>query len=175
MSAREAAWEYFQYLGVRRSWAAVFAGLNVGALVAVAYGQEELAPWLLCVAVLMLPALQFLAWRDVSAVVDDREDRREAQQALAEQVLIAKGLRRSLLEGPQPFDFKVTEAVEGWVRSVRDVMAEVAPEYVAVFLDDPGGLAVDFEGRTGEVFAPAVSWLDRHVERLRVIVGQLAR
>ena len=175
MRSREAAWEYFQYLGRRRSLAVVFAGLNTGALVALRTGRPELTPWLLGAGIALFLALQFLAYRDVAAVVDEREVRREAQQALAEQVLIAKALRRSLVEGPQPFDFKVTEVVEAWVRTVRDVMAEVTPEYVAVFLDDPGGPAADFEDRTGEVFAPAVSWLDRHVERLRYIVGRLAQ
>lgn len=175
MSSREAAWEYFQYMGRRRFSAAVFAGLNAGALVAVTKGHSELAPWLLGAGIVTFLALQFLAYRDVAAVIDEREVRREAQQALSEQVLIAKALRRSLLTGPQPFDFDVTEAVEGWVRSARDHMAELTPEYVAVFLDDPGGPAADFEGRTGEVFAPAVSWLDRHVERLRSIVSRLAQ
>jgi len=175
MSSREAAWEYFQYVGRRLFWATVFAGLNVGALVAVTNGRLELAPWLLCAGIVLFGALQFLAHGDVAAVVDERDARREAQQTLGEQVLIAKALRRSLLTGPQPFDFVVTEAVEGWVRSARDHMAELTPEYVAVFLDDPGGPAADFEGRTGEVFAPAVSWLDRHVERLRSIVSRLAR
>lgn len=175
MSSREVAWEYFQYVGIRQFWAAVFAAQNVGALVAITNGRPGLAPWLLCAGIVMFMALQFLAYRDVAAVVDEREVRREAQQALAEQVLIAKALRRSLVKGPQLFDFKVTEAVEGWVRSARDLVAEVTPEYVAMFLDDPGGPAADFEGRTGEVFAAAVSWFDRHVERLRSIVGQLAQ
>ncbi len=175
MTSLGAVWEYFQYVGRRRFWAAVFVALNLGALVADTNGRPELAPWLLCAGVVTFAALQFLAYRDVAAVVDEREIRREAQRALAELVLIAKALRRRLVQGPQPFDHEVKEAVEVWVRSVRDLLAEASPEYVAIFLDDPGGPVRELEGRTGEVFAPAVSWLDRHVERLRSIVGQLAR
>ncbi|MGI8593359.1 MAG: hypothetical protein ACR2ML_03155 [Solirubrobacteraceae bacterium] len=175
MSSIEPAWEYFQYVGTRQFWAAVFAALNVGALVAVASGRPGLAACLLCAGIVTLLALQFLAYRDVAAVVDEREVRREAQQALGEKVLMAKALRRSLVKGPQPFDYEVTEAVEGWVRSSRDLLTELTPEYVAIFLDDPGGPAADLEGRTGEVLSPAIAWFDRHVERLRSIVGQLAQ